>query len=96
MRSSVRELIVNDTEVLNPENVLSEVRAYYANLHSGKSLHTEKDCLEYLANLNCPILTEEERGACESMLSLGEIYNSLKGLPADKTPGNDGLSESFT
>ena len=32
MRSSVHKLIVNDTEVLNPEKVLSEVRAYYANL----------------------------------------------------------------
>ena len=59
MRSSVRELIVNDTVVLHPEIIFSEVRAYYANLYSRRSLHTEKDCLEYLANLNCPILTED-------------------------------------
>ena len=29
------------------------------------------------------------------MLSQGEIYNSLKDLPANKTPGNDGLSKEF-
>ena len=29
------------------------------------------------------------------MLSLGDIYNSLKDLPANKTPGNDGLSKEF-
>ena len=29
------------------------------------------------------------------MLSQGEIYNSLKDLPAKKTPGNDGLSKEF-
>ena len=95
MRSSVRKLIVNGTVVLNPEKVLSEVRAYYTNLYSRRSLHTEKDCSEYLANLNCPILTEDERRACEGMLSQGEIYNSLKDLPANKTPGNDGLSKEF-
>ena len=95
MRSSVRKLIVNDTVVLNPEKVLSEVRAYHTNLYSRRSLHTEKGCLEYLANLKCPILIEDERGACEGMLSQGGIYNSLKDLPANKTPGNDGLSEEF-
>ena len=95
MRSSVRKLIVNGTVVLNPEKVLSEVRAYYTNLYSRRSLHTEKDCSEYLANLNCPILTEDERRACDGMLSQGEIYNSLKDLPANKTPGNDGLSKEF-
>ena len=58
-------------------------------------LHTEKDCSEYLANLNCPILTEDERRACKGMLSQGEIYNSFKDLPANKTPGNDGLSKEF-
>ena len=86
---------MNGTVVLNPEKVLSEVRAYYTNLYSRRSLHTEKNCFEYLANLNCPILTEDERGACEGMLSQGEIYNSLKDLPANKTPGNDGLSKEF-
>ena len=95
MRSSVRKLIVNDTVVLNPEKVLSEVRAYYTNLYSRRSLHTEKDCLEYLADLNCPILNEDKMEACEGMLSQAKIYNSLKDLPANKTPGNDGLSKEF-
>ena len=95
MRSSFRKLIVNGTVVLNPEKVFSEVRAYCTNLYSRRSLHTEKDCSEYLANLNCPILTEDKRRACEGMLSQGEIYNSLKDLPANKTPGNDGLSKEF-
>ena len=95
MTSSICKLIVNDTVVLNPEKVRSEVRAYHTNLYSRRSLHTEKDCLEYLANLNCPIITEDERGACEGMLSQGEIYNSLKDLHANKTPGNDGLSKEF-
>ena len=74
MRSSVRKLMANDTVVLNPEKILSEVRAYYTNLYSRRSLCTEKGCLEYLASLNCPVLTEDERGACEGMLSQGEIY----------------------
>ena len=29
------------------------------------------------------------------MLSQEEIYNSLKGLPADKTPGNDSSPKEF-
>ena len=87
---------MNDTAVLNPEKVLSEVIAHHTNLYSRRSLHAKKDCLEYLANLKFPILTEDDRGACGGMLSQGEIYNSLKDLPANKTPGNHDLSESFT
>ena len=95
MRSSVRKFIVNDAVVLNPQKIVSEVRAYCANLYSRRPLHTEKGCLEYLANLNCQILTEDEGGPFEGVLSLGEIYNSLKDLPATKTPGNDGLSKEL-
>ena len=54
-----------------------------------------KECLDYLADTNSPILTNEEQRLCEGQLTPVEVFDALSDMQANKTPGNDGLSKEF-
>ena len=58
-------------------------------------MKTEQECLEYLKDINTPVLTTVQCETCEGKLSLNEIYAALESMPSNKSPGNDRLSKEF-
>ena len=74
---------------------MRKLNTYYSSLYARKSIKTEKECLDYLADINSPILTNEEQHLCERQLAPVEVFDALSNMQANKTPGNDGLSKEF-
>ena len=58
-------------------------------------MKTEKECLDFLVDINSPILTNEEHRFCEEQLTPVEVFDALSNMQANKTPGNDGISKEF-
>ena len=48
-----------------------------------------------MADINTPLLSYDNRKVCDTSLTLMELYDALNGMPASKTPGNDGLTKEF-
>ena len=48
-----------------------------------------------LNSVDLPCLTNEQKDFCEIELGEKELFNALKSMPNNKTPGNDGLSKEF-
>ena len=46
---------------------------------------------DYLKNLKCKKLSEEQKGQLEERISIIEIQEAIKSMKKDKSPGNDGL-----
>ena len=59
------------------------------------SVKAEKECLDYLSQVNTPHLSPEEKGLCERKLSLQEYWNALNSMKNGKSPGSDGLTKEF-
>ena len=74
---------------------MRKLNTYYSSLYARKSIKTEKECLDYLADINSPILTNEEQYLCEGQLMPVEVFDALSNMQSNKTPGNDGLSKEF-
>ena len=53
---------------------------------------TEKECLEYLSQVNTPRLSLEAKGLYEEKLSLQECWDALYSMKNGKSPGNNGLT----
>ena len=51
--------------------------------------------MSYLANINIPNLTDEEKLSCEGKLTKNDCWIALASMGNNKSPGNDGLSEEF-
>ena len=77
--------------------LLSELKLFYKNLYKKTSVRTEKECLDYLSQVNTPRLSPnyKEKGICERKLTLQECWHALSSMKNGKSPGNDGLTKEF-
>ena len=64
-------------------------------MHSKKSLMSEKQYMEYLADISTPVLSSEMKDLCDNHITLNEIFTSLNAMSSNKTPGNNGLTKEF-
>ena len=94
-KTHVKKLIENETEINGASVILKQIKHFYIDLYSTRSCKTELDCLDYLSTVNMPTLSRNESENCEGKLDLNEIYDALKGMSSNKSPGNDGLSKEF-
>ena len=88
-------LTENGQEIANPEHIRKQIKSFYENLYTKKSLQTERECLEYLTRINTPPLSESDKASCEEKLTLQNIWEALITMKNEKTPGNDGLTREF-
>ena len=51
--------------------------------------------MTYLDKINLHILSNGQKQICDAIVTEKEIYDALKSMENDKTPGNDGLSKEF-
>ena len=57
-------------EITNQEHIRKEIKSFYENLYTKRSLKTEKECLEYLSTINTPHLSQSDKASCEGKLTL--------------------------
>ena len=71
------------------------LKTFYSSLYPRKSVKTEKECFDYLSDINTPALSEDEQTLCDGQITLNEIFGALNNMTSSKTPGNDVLSKEF-
>ena len=74
---------------------MRELNTCYSSLYARKSIKTEEGFLDYLADVNSPIITNEEQRLCEGQLTPVEAFDAFSNMQANQTLGNDGLSEEY-
>jgi hypothetical protein len=91
----IKSLIVDDSTITNPTEILKEQQSFYENLYSEKN-HSDKceqNCELFTVNSNK--LNDTDKTYCDSELTLQECTESLRKLPNNKTPGSDGFTTNF-
>ena len=70
-KSNLRKIVIDDSfnETTDPGEILSNLRNFYSSLYKRQSNKTEKECLEYLENLNLPRLSDAEKAVCKGLLT---------------------------
>ena len=95
-KSHIRKLInVSGEEVTDQKLILEEIKSFYTNLCTSKSRKTERECLQYIASINTPKLSDTDKLSCEEKLTLQNCWDALNSVKSGKTPGNDGLTKEF-
>ena len=52
-------------------------------------------CLQYIAYINTPKLSDTDKLSCEGKLTLQNCWDALSSMKSGKTPGNDGFTKEF-
>ena len=55
----------------------------------------ERECLQYIASINTPKLSETDKVSCDGKLTLQNCWDTPNLMKSGKTPGNDGLTKEF-
>ena len=91
-KSHIRKLILDcdsDNEVVDDTIILQELKTFYCNLYSRRSVKTEEQCLTYLESINTPKLLENETLQREGKLTLKECWDALDSMGSNTSPRNE-------
>ena len=75
--------------------ILTRMRDFYSNLYKLRGTKTEKECLQYLYDLNLTQLNDQDRNSCEGLLTNKKCWDLLNAMKNGKCPRNDRISKEF-
>ena len=85
-KSHVRTLVSDSgIKIDDPFEILAWVRDFFR-LCKRRGTKTEKECLQYLYNLNLPQLSDQNRNSCEGLLAKKECWDSLYAIKNEIKP----------
>ena len=94
-QNTIKKLIVDDKEITDQTHILECIREFYENLFKNHKQKTAAEIKSFLRHLNIPKLSEDKSKLCEEDLTEKDLYDSLKSMEKDKSPGYDGLTKEF-
>ena len=79
----------------DPKCIMAELREFYSDLYTHRSLKIGIECMDYLRSLNLPHLSNDDRLFCKGKRTLQECWEALNLMKNCKTPESDGLTKKF-
>ena len=71
------------------------MRQFYETLFKKREQKAAGEIKSFLNQINIPRLSEDKAKLCEKDLTEKDLFDSLKSIQNDRTPGNDGLTKNF-
>ena len=95
-QNRIRKLIVNEKEINNETEILNQIKLFYETLFQKPSLKYSTDNINHFLNtLDIPKLSADKIILSDIELTEKDLYDSMKSMKNDKSPGNDGLTKEF-
>ena len=82
-------------EITDQKLILEQIKSFCTNLYTNKSRKTERECLQYIASISTPKLSDADKLSCQGKLVLRNSWDALNSMKSGKTPRNDGLTKEF-
>ena len=80
---------------LQTRPILERIKEFYEALFKKGEQKTMTVIKSFLSHINIPKLCEDKANLCEEDVTEKDLYNSLKSMQNDKSPGNDRLTKEF-
>ena len=92
----IRKLIVNEREINSETEILNKIKLLYETLLQKPSQKYSTDYINHFLNtLDIPNLCTGQIILCDKELTEKDLYDSMKSIENDNSPGNDGLTKEF-
>ena len=88
-------MFANNKEVTGSNKINKELYNFYNNLFTEKNDVSYATISDYLKNVSIPQLNDEQIRECDDIINENELFQCLKLMPNNKSPGNDGLTKEF-
>ena len=80
---------------LQNKHILEQIREFYETLFKTQEQKTAIEMETFFSGVDIPKLSKNQSKLCEENVTEKDLYNSLKSMQSDKSPGNDGSAKEF-
>ena len=96
VQNQIRNISIGNIEVNNQKHINKELYLYYKSLFNERQHVSEHDTNNFLNWISkFPQSSNEQSLESEKCITEKQLFESLKSMPNDKFPGNDGLIKEF-
>ena len=93
----MRKLIVSEKEINKETEILNQIKLLYETLFQKPSQKYGADDINHFLNiLDIPKLSTDQIILCDIELTEKDLYDSMKSMGNDKSPGNNVQPRNFT
>lgn len=95
MNNVIECLQTESGDIVNSDDlILKECCKFYKELYSSQRI--EDDCIEsYVEKTEIPTLNNKDRELCDTDITEEEVYEAIRNLKNNKSPGIDGITPEF-
>ena len=94
-QNQIRKLIIDEKEIDGDVEILKKIESFYETLFKSQSFKNVSEIEKFLCGITTPSLNNDQINLCEKDLSETDLYNAMKNMQNNKSPGNDGLTKEF-
>ena len=95
-QNGIQKLIVNEKEINNETEILKQIKLFCETLFQKLSQKCSAEDIKHFPNTpDIPKLSTDQIILCDIELTEKDLYDSMKSMENDKSPGNDGLTKEF-
>ena len=80
---------------LQNKHILEHIREFYETLFKTQEQKTAIELETFFSGVDIPKLSKNQSKLCAENVTEKDLYNSLKSMQSDKSPGNDGSAKEF-
>ena len=80
---------------LQNKHILEQIREFYETLFKTQEQKTAIEMETFFSGVDIPKLSKNQSKLCEENVTEKDLYNTLKSMQSDKSPGNDGSAKEF-
>ncbi|KAK3094930.1 hypothetical protein FSP39_007966 [Pinctada imbricata] len=88
----ITKIRTESSELGTTGEILGAFRDFYQNLYTSEEI--DDDLVDFFLS-DVPTLDDEDRELCEGQITKEEVWNALKAMENNKSPGCDGLTKEF-
>ena len=92
-QGKVRKLFVSNNKITDPQTTEQDIVFFYESLFKNSIKKTLSEQATFLDTLQILKLSDDECLLWERELTEKELYDALKNMPNNTSPGNDGLTK---
>ena len=95
VKGQIRNILIDNSEVTEEKEINEHLFSFYECLFTQKNSKNNNEIKSYLKNVEVAKLSDDIKEKCENGISEKELWQALRNMPNDKSPGNDGLTKEF-
>ena len=94
-QNQIRKLIIDEREIDDDVEILKKIESFCETLLKRQSLKNVSEIEKFLCGFITLSLNNDQINLWEKDLSETDLYNAMKNMQNNKSPGNDGLTKEF-